>query len=57
VGVIFSILYAIPHVSIGLVSWKEEENKEGNLILFERFPKMSLKDYEWSMHRLMSDKD
>ncbi|MEQ8624250.1 MAG: DUF5706 domain-containing protein [Vicingaceae bacterium] len=57
VTVILSILSTIPNVTRGLVTEAEVKNKEGNLIFFGNFHKMSLANYERSMNILMNDKD
>lgn len=57
VTIIISILSTIPKTSHGVMSREEVLNKEGNLIFFGNFHKMTLEDYEWSISELMKDRD
>ena len=57
VTIIISILSTIPKTSHGILSREEVLNKEGNLIFFGNFHKMTLEDYEWSISELMKDRD
>ena len=57
ITILISILSTIPKTSHGALSREEVLNKEGNLIFFGNFHKMSLDDYEWSIGELMKDKD
>lgn len=57
VTIIISILSTIPKTTHGKLSRKEVENRQGNLIFFGNFHKMSLEDYEWGVSELMKDRD
>jgi hypothetical protein len=57
----FSIFFAIiainPTKTHGEFTEEEVRNKRGNLLYFGNFHHMSLKDYEWAMFEMLSDKD
>jgi len=55
--IVLAILSTIPNVNRGLISKEEVKQKKGNLLFFGNFYKMSVEDYEWSMQKLMDDKD
>jgi HD superfamily phosphodiesterase len=57
ITVILAILSTIPNVTRGVIGKAEVMEKKGNLLFFGNFHKMDLKDYEWSIQRLMESKD
>ena len=57
VVIIIAILSTVPKTTHGHLSRNEIDNKEGNLLFFGNFHKMSLDDYEWGIGEVMQDKD
>ncbi len=57
VTIIFSVLATRPHVSPGVFTQKEVEEKKVNLLFFGNFYKMNLKEYTSSMMQMMDDSE
>jgi len=57
VAIVFSILATRPHVSAGVFTRKEVNEKKVNLLFFGNFYKMNLDDYTNSVFQMMEDRD
>ncbi len=57
VAIVFSILATRPHVSAGIFTKKEVNDKKVNLLFFGNFYKMNLEDYTNSVFQMMDDRD
>ena len=55
--IILSVLSTKPKVTQGNISRQDIENRQGNLLFFGNFFRMSLDEYEWGMNELMKDRD
>lgn len=55
--IILAVLSTKPKVTHGQISKEDIENRQGNLLFFGNFFRMSLEDYEWGMNELMKDRD
>jgi predicted metal-dependent HD superfamily phosphohydrolase len=55
--IIFAILATRPHLSPGVFTQKEVDEKHANLLFFGNFYKMSLQDYTKGVLHMMSDSD
>jgi len=55
-AIIFATLSTMPKVTKGTVTRESIEKREANLIFFGNFFRMRLPDYQWGMHRLITDK-
>ncbi len=56
-SIFFSVIAISPIKTHGEFSEEQIRNKQGNLLYFGNFHNMSLKDYEWGMLELLSDKN
>ncbi|HYV90575.1 MAG TPA: Pycsar system effector family protein [Chitinophagales bacterium] len=57
IAIVFSILSTRPKLSIGKYSREDIEKRKANLLFFGNFYNMSLEDFDWGFHEMMSDKD
>jgi len=57
VTIIFSVLATRPHLSPGIYTQKDVEDKKVNLLFFGNFYKMNLKEYTSSMMHMMEDNE
>ncbi|HEY5826238.1 MAG TPA: Pycsar system effector family protein [Cyclobacteriaceae bacterium] len=57
VAIVFSILATRPHVSAGIFTKKDVNEKKVNLLFFGNFYKMNLEDYTNSVFQMMDDRD
>lgn len=55
--IILAVLSTKPKVTQGQISREDIENRQGNLLFFGNFFRMSLEDYEWGMNELMKDRE
>jgi predicted metal-dependent HD superfamily phosphohydrolase len=56
-AVIFAILATRPNVSSGTFTKEDILNKKVNLLFFGNFYNMDLKEYDWAMKEMMSDRE
>ncbi|WEK36588.1 MAG: DUF5706 domain-containing protein [Candidatus Pseudobacter hemicellulosilyticus] len=56
-AVVFAILATRPNVNRGVFTTEDIQNKQVNLLFFGNFYNMGLKDYDWAMKEMMSDKE
>lgn len=57
VTIIFAVLATRPHLSSGVYSQKEVDEKKVNLLFFGNFHRMNLTNYTQSMMQMMDDSD
>jgi len=57
VTLVYAILVTRPKVTSGRFTQQEIKDKKVNLLFFGNFFNMSLKDFNWGMQELISDKD
>jgi predicted metal-dependent HD superfamily phosphohydrolase len=55
--IVLAILATKPKVTQGNISKEDIENRQGNLLFFGNFFRMSLDEYEWGMNELMGDRE
>lgn len=56
-SIILSIVATRPNVTQGKFSKEDVANKKVNLLFFGNFHQMQLKDFEWGISEMMTDKD
>ncbi|WP_299016401.1 Pycsar system effector family protein [uncultured Polaribacter sp.] len=56
-SIILSIIATRPNVTQGKFSKEDVANKKVNLLFFGNFHQMQLKDFEWGISEMMTDKD
>ena len=55
--IVLAVLSTKPKVTQGHISKEDIENRQGNLLFFGNFFRMSFDEYEWGMNELMHDRD
>ena len=57
VSMVMSIIATRPNVTSGQFTKEDVKNKEVNLTFFGNFHKMGLKEFEWAINEMISDKE
>jgi hypothetical protein len=52
-----SIVATKPNVTSGKFTKEDVKNKQVNLLFFGNFHKMTLKEYQWAMSEMLTDKE
>ena len=57
ISIVMSIVATKPNVTSGKFTKDDVKNKKVNLLFFGNFHKMSLKEYQWAMSEMLTDKE
>ena len=57
ISIVMSIVATKPNVTSGKFTKEDVKNKQVNLLFFGNFHKMTLKEYQWAMSEMLTDKE
>ena len=57
ISIVLSIIATKPNITSGKFTKEDVKNKEVNLLFFGNFHKMTLKEYQWAMSEMLTDKE